>query len=402
MALRTEPGVESAISVLVDPGELILWTGRPDTRIMIGRERVRWRVRIVLVPAALAGIAWLASRMAPAGTLAFPQLLPLLESRVLVFAVLVLIGLHILSLFMLRRFQRYVSSLAYAITDRRLLVAEGDRIVDAYAPEQLSQVHVRRRSRGFGDVIFGRRTAMHTGGRRLDRVQRERERVGFKALADPDAVQARIEEWLAGHQRHAESESAAFIHDLRKAPDGDDADRHAVRPDGAVRPIFHPALGLRVEFPSSWRVRVRAKKKPHGRVFLDRERWQEPADPGDWNLVLGEGPLRCAVEVEVFETEPTVTFEDLSTSRLAAMGGSVTDAQPAVEINALSGFSVTRRRDVQVSEVGVATLAATVIRERLIVLQDSRRQVCVRATWPEDSEDLAHAVDAVVRSIRLD
>jgi hypothetical protein len=138
-------------------------------------------------------------------------------------------------------------------------------------------------------------------------------------------------------------------------------------------------------------------------VFFDSERWQEPEEAGPWNVVLGEGPMRCSVEVEVFETSPTVSYEVLSRGRVAtAVSGTVIDADAAVEINSLNGFCVTRRKEIQVTESAVATLAEVVALQRETVLHDGRRQVWIRSTWPEESEVLGQVVDRIVRSTRLD
>jgi hypothetical protein len=239
-------------------------------------------------------------------------------------------------------------------------------------------------------------------------VQREREYIGFKALADAEAMQATIEKWIASHQRRAESASADFLEAVTDTADRPDAERNDVTgndhmPGDGVRRVAHNALGLRIAFPESWRIRVRNKKKPRGRVFFDMERWHEPEQASDWNVVLGEGPIRCSVEVEVFETAPTVSYEALSNSRLAtAVSGTVVDADPAVDINALKGFCVTRRRKIQVTESAVATLAEVVALERETVLHDGRRQVWIKSTWPEASEALGQVVDRIVRSTRLD
>jgi hypothetical protein len=404
MSFEGDASAESVIAGLVEPGERILWAGHPDREAMLSHQARRFWLRMALTPVLLAGMAWLAVRSLPVGAFESVPLEILLESRVLVPLVIVLVAIPVLSGVLRKRFERYVGSLTYAMTDRRLLVVEGDEVVDQYRPEQLGRVHVRRRSRGFGDVNFGRRSSTRAGTRvSRDAVQREREYVGFKALADADAMQAAIEKWVASHQLRAESASADFLEAAdRPEIERTDVDRtdHA---DGGARRITHNALGLRIEFPESWRVRVRNKKKPRGRVFFDSERWQEPEEAGPWNVVLGEGPMRCSVEVEVFETSPTVSYEVLSKGRVAtAVSGTVIDADAAVEINSLNGFCVTRRQEIQVTESAVATLAEVVALQRETVLHDGRRQVWIRSTWPEESEVLGQVVDRIVQSTRLD
>lgn len=404
---------ESVVSQVIDAAERVLWVGQPDFAAMISHRR-RWLwLRLALAPIVLGFTAWFAARMAPAGVSDSARLDDLLQPRFLVPLTVLLLVIPAFALFTERRFQHWVRSLTYAITDRRLLIIEGERIVDDYAPEQIAQVVVVPRGRHHSDVIFGARRL--EGGRRTrDPVMRERLRVGFKALPDAAAVEAMIESWLAQHLRAAEHETAGESDaardvrvggergvDVNGQPAADDAD-DTDDADGGRRPLTHDGSRLRVDFPATWRIQVRFKKKPAGRVFLDREDWRPPEDGRSWNVARAEGPMRCAVEVEVFETAPTVTFESLSRSRAAdGVAGPVVEAQPLVEINSLQGFSVTRRRDVQVDERGVATLAGLVIRERHVVLHDGRHQVYVRAVWPEESGALTDAVDAVVRSIRI-
>jgi hypothetical protein len=409
MGFESEASAESVISRLAEPGEHILWTGRPNSEAMLGRHAGRFWIQVALTSVLIGGTAWLAARTFRAPALEPALLDALLDARFLVPAAVVLIVIPVLFVVLRKRFVRYVHSLTYGMTDRRLLVVERNEIVDEYRPEQLGRVHIRRRTRGFGDVNLGRRSTARAGARgSRDAVQREREYVGFKALPDAEAMQATIEKWIAFHQSRAESASADFLEAVKETAGPRDVERNDIErnddvPDDAVRRVSHHALGLRIEFPESWRIRVRAKKKPNGRMFFDSVRWQESDEAGDWNVVLGEGPMHCSVEVEVFEIAPTASYESLSSNRLAtAVKGSLVDAEPVVEIKTLSGFRVTRRKEIEVGEGGVATLAAVVTLERETVLHDGRRQVWIKSTWPESSEALGHVVDRIVRSTRLD
>jgi hypothetical protein len=137
-------------------------------------------------------------------------------------------------------------------------------------------------------------------------------------------------------------------------------------------------------------------------TFFDREHWRALGEPVEWNVVHGEGRLGCSVEVEVFETKETVSFDSLANSRVAdAFGGKVVATEPELEIDGLAGFSVTRRNDLRLDTDSAATFAAVVKLERQTVLREGSRQLFVRSIWPEESEVLARAVDRVVRSIRL-
>lgn len=95
--------------------------------------------------------------------------------------------------------------------------------------------------------------------------------------------------------------------------------------------------------PEAWQIQVRQKRKPQGKMFIDKELWKEAATTEPWNFVKIEGPSLCKIEVEVFETTSTTTFDKLANSKLAdSIAGIVIDSQPACEINGVRGFSVTR------------------------------------------------------------
>ena len=112
---------------------------------------------------------------------------------------------------------------------------------------------------------------------------------------------------------------------------------------------------------------MRHKKKPQGKFFFDNQDWRSLRDGDHWNLIKIEGPARCLIEVEAFETEPTVTFDKLAHSRVAdATAGKVVESDPDYELNGLRGFFVTRRNELQVDlDVNRANVAAVVAPERL-------------------------------------
>ena len=140
-----------------------------------------------------------------------------------------------------------------------------------------------------------------------------------------------------------------------------------------------------------------------GVAFIDNEYWSEVGETG-WNLVKSQGRMHCWIEVEIFETEPTLTYDDLAHSRIAdAVDGEVVESDPAYEVNGLRGFTVTRRddlqRDPESNSAGVG--GAVVASVRRTVLYEGRLQIVIVSTWPENSLDLREAVDAVERSLGL-
>lgn len=400
--MTTLRSTNEALTGVLEPGEAVLWSGRPDVDVILRLRRRRGLVGKGVGFAILAGaVAWAAR----GGLLDFFSWDLALEPRFLVPAAVVVVGMPLLSALGGWRFRRYVASLDYAITDRRLLVLEHGEIVDDYPPERVGQVTMRPRGREHGDVVFGLHLRVGSLGHRTrDPVLREREVVAFKALRAAEEVRDRVESWLEDRRREAERSGgpAVSASDHPSSSLAPPADR--LGPDVAPRRLRQGPLGLEIALPAAWSIRVRWKERPRGHSFFDAEHWRDPEAPEDWTLVRAEGPLLASVEAEVFETVPTVDFERTVGGHLAAaVAGAVCDADPHVEIGGVPGFAVTRRREVTRDPVtGQAMLAAAAMRERHTVLHDGRRQVYVVSTWPEDSPGLARTVDEAVRSVRLE
>lgn len=395
-----QEAAETVVSRVLEPGEKILWAGRPHVDpAMEHQSKVSRRIKLIILPIAALAIFWIIDSLPVSSLSTIMDNLPFEPKFLWVVAapLLLIAAARLFKFDGTSRLDRYLRSLTYAITSQRLLILEGDKIYSAYTPEQAREPFLRKRAPGYSDVIFDDRgTRSQTDNTESrDPVYRERRRVGFKALPDAQEIQHRIARWIEEYQQEAAEEVADFV----QAPA---SRRSSNQPQGAQR-IENPTLGLEIDAPEEWQVQVRQKKKPQGKMFIDKEVWQEPSTADAWNFVRVEGPSHCKIEVEVFETVPTVTFEKLANSKLAdSIAGKVVDSQSDCEINGLRGFSVTRRNDIQVdSRDGGAGIAAVVAPERHTVLHDGKRQIYVISTWPEKSEDLQRAVDAVVESIAL-
>ena len=392
---------EQVVSRVLEPGEKILWSGRPNVEVSLDQHaKRRSRRRIVGIGATVLVVLWIARERLGFSRLA--DMVPVLSDNpklaLPLAVILVVIALiYIFKLDNVSRLDRYFHSLAYAITDRRLLILENSKLKESYTPEQVRQPIVRERGPGYADVIFDKRS-QHSGvddTTSEDPVFRERRHVGFKALPNAQEMKQRIEDWIQNHHNRAADEVVDFV---ESAP----ARSAAAAPKGGIQ-IANRTLGLTLVAPEEWQVQVRAKKKPQGKIFLDRENWNQLGESDTWNLVKIEGPSRCRIEIEVFETAPTMTFEKLANNKLSdSIAGPVIESEAHCEINQLRGFFVTRRNDLQMNQqTNEAGVAAVVAPERHTVLHDGRRQIYVISTWPEDSVDLKRAVDAVVESIEV-
>ena len=378
------------LASVLEPGEQVIWIGRPQVELAVSsRLRFRRVLQLASIPVTLVLLYWLLPE-----NVGLRELVPSMGMQTLL---AILVPFVVIALFFVfkqdtaSQLNRYFQGLSYAITDRRLLIFDGDRLAESYGPERVSKPYLKERFGGRSDVIFGQRAILQ---QQRSAVTREHARIGFKALSDAAEVKTLIEKWLEDNLQKAERDVADHL----EAPPPE------IDTSSGRRRIANHEVGLALEVPVSWRTRVRKKKKPVGSFFFDREDWQSPDDAREWNALLAEGPAKCKIELEVFETAPTVTYESLMSSRMAdAVAGKVVASDPDIEINGIRGFSVTRRTDLAIdSETHAAGVAAIVAPQRLTVLHDGRRQIYILSSWPEDSPQLERAVDAVVKSVRLD
>jgi len=390
----------SAIADHVAPDERLLWSGRPDMAALGDlRARRRGLSRFVTIPAFILLAVWILQ--AQSGIDIFSALVGLLHEEP---AILIAIAIPLALPFAIRglkldrgsRLQRYFSGLHYGITDSRLLILDGTDLT-SYTPERMQRPRLRERTPGCADVIFDERPLPLGGdqGRARDPILLERSQVGFKGQRDAEALLNTVERWLDWQMAKATDQFAEF--GTRRADAGPDASTTE------VLKIENADTGLEMQIPSAWSVRVRQKAEPQGHAFLDREEWYSLDAGSRWNLVRVEGPEHCMVEVEVFETEPTLTFRKLARSRIAdTLSGKVIDSNPDYTQNGLRGFHVTRRTDLIMNpETGRVGIAAVVAPQRRTVLYGDGRQICILSSWPENAAGLQHAVEAVVESVRL-
>jgi hypothetical protein len=388
---------EQTVSAYLEPGETVLWSGRPDTDAALA-QFAPWKVRgLIVVLGGVGGVAFLLRGTLDLGSVADVVALLRSEPQFLVPIAVVAFApvlARVLKFDNASRLRRHFDSLTYAMTDRRLIIVEKGE-AQSFGIEDLAKLRVRERGPGCGDVVFGDGRTMSSGGGRGDVIARERWRTGFKGLPDAESVLRRVEAWKESQLGRAEESVAEFTASIEEAS--------GWGPGEGIRRVENRRVGLTLDTPETWTAEVRHKKKPFGKTFVDSAKWRPLTGASDWNVLRVSGPAGAAVEVEVFETEPTVTFDAIAHSKLAeTFGGKAIASDPAVDINGVQGFSVTRRNDAVIrGDSGRAQAVDLVMPERRVVLHDGRRQACILAHWPEDSAELAEAVDLIVRSFRF-
>lgn len=403
---------EQIVRGVLEPGEQILWSGRPDVEAALKyHAKSIWRGRIIgIAVVSFIGVLVVMGQGESAPSwLATIDLSKLADSMpdnkylwVLAAPVLMPILLPLLKFDLRSRLQRYYRSQTYAITDRRLLVLQGGNLMKirsgtqaAYPPDAIHKLELRERGQGCGDVIFARYNISSTGDSSANILTREKGLVGFKAQSNARQLMQKIEDWNQSYFTQQAGKVADFSHRASSSAQA--------MPEDNSQAIENGALGLKLRSPSEWSVQVRYKKKPFGTTFIDREKWQDPEASQRWNLVKIEGPGSNAVEVEVFATQGTASYESLAHSGLAGgLAGKIIDANPDFEWSGLSGFTVCREISIpRGSRTGVESIGGDRISKRVIVLQEQNRQVVITAHWVDEQAELKRVVHAIVESIEL-
>jgi hypothetical protein len=383
-----------ALEAVLEPGERLLWSGAPDRDVMLrtlGRRSTSVVGPIIIV-AIIAGIAW--SQRDLMGSLSLGGLGMGPDAVLPIVAVLAVVALII---FLNRRqATSHVDHLAYGLSDRRLLIVHRGKILDARRPGDVTWVELQERegAPGYSDIIWA--TRMARGGSsdsRPSAVERERARVGFKALRDGRSVFERIERWRADHRRDAEQRASATAASLTG--------------DEPVARLAHPSLGFSIATPSGWHVQVRRKTFPFGKTRLDRfaHKWYEPGQDSEWNVVRLRDEAGAEVSLEVVRSDPAASFETMADPRLPGFVKAaiqVVDAQQDFQLGGVAGFRV----DQKISGKGSSEMAIgetsdkTRFVVRMIVLHDGTFQYYLNASWPEGSDAQQAACEAILETFQ--
>ncbi len=396
--MATNP--EQVVSQALESSEKLIWSGQPDVETMaktMGRRHQRWNWRVPLAAAILIGGALYIA----------PQALRMFQDRFGAAWVLVVLSPLALALIInyLRsgRSRRYARSLAYGITDKRLLILEDGKVTLAFRPSQVKWAERRDRAGapGLSDLIWEEHRLSSTGrsGGTNDPVQLEAARIGFKAQPNGEELLQRIESWRQGHLDATAREARDFVESRQE-------NQGKPRPTGGRR-IKSPALGFSIEAPEAWQVEVRRKKLIFGKTGVDwtENKWSSPDDSPDWNVVRLKNDVDSLVELQVHETPPINTLEQMANPKLPKAilkSMQLADQEPEFAVNGLRGFYLTRLLQGK-GESGMALGETSDLAQwyqRQHVLHDGQRQYYVLSMWPKESPEQGEICEAIVSTLQ--
>jgi hypothetical protein len=392
---------EDVLHQVLEPGEQIIWSGRPDVSAMVqgvGTKRFGSAGPLVVL-ATTAAAAWLIARRRGLDTGALLEALTRDGAWVYVLVAIAIMLLPLLlrmagvDLSGAKQHRKWARSLTYGITDRRLLILEDDEIEWACEPDDLGPIRLHERTPTHGDLVFRQRSG---GGEKQTVYSRDRQRIGFKALPDPERLKEVVERWREAHRTGAERQAASFLEPVEWA---------AAVEEGAPsrrRRVENPRYGLTVTFPEAWEVEVRKRGAPYGKFAFELEKWLPLEDSTDWNVIRGKGPYHTSVEIHLdVVPEPVVSLEEMMDSWIyKAFAGELLDTDDAVRWGRFRGFSATRRHVEHAADQGSEDIERPAFM-RSTFLHDGRLQVGITVTWPEGSDPLEAVVDKVVREMTL-
>lgn len=401
--LHTSP--EQTVTRVLEPGEKIIWTGRPDVELMTGHLRggagIRLRGRGILATLALVGAT---GYLFMDGQFGFEAPGSMAELRDFILdgpggPLLAVAGLLGFALFARAKgwdntgaYVRWAENQTYAITDRRLLILDGENIAWQFGPEDFGEPRIRERGQHHADIEF---REVRLEGRRGTALNRDRTRIGFKALKNAGEVRRRIEEWRRAHREQEESEVESFLDAPARPGTGGGTD--------SIRTIRNEEFGVTVHVPEAWDIEVRRRRKPYGRIFLDRENWKSPETLPDWNVLRARGDFHSAFEIHLDRVKKLVTpYEKaLNSSLVNAVAGKVVDSDGGVRRGRFEGYRITRDhvvhgRDQDHKDINRPALV------RQVMLHDGRLQVGIVMLWPKDSEPLRLTVEKILDTLEID
>ena len=398
--------IRQRISQFIEEDETIYWLGKPSNWSTISPLLLGLGILLISAGTSLYAGYWL---ILPADTLEKYSFLiglsnkPLIPSLILTGA-----GLYLV----LTSWYRRPSKWAYAITNRRLMVVFGNKILREKTPRELKYVRVKSRQGDMGDVYWEIRSGQPRSARDVDGNPLNRGPdgyyVGFKGQANAEQLCSEILNW---QKQSIESElktSTASAESYLSSVDQDYKNISNKIPTSGSQLIRNLEYGFSVEVPADWETQVSQRQKgilPFlGISFLDNVIRDGAFNPYgenlNWNLLVTKGTQESWLEIYSSSGSLATDWNSVVNDPWAArLNQQVVEQTPNLSVGEFNGFSITRSMSSGVIIPNYGT-TKTDSHIQMSWLSDGRLSFEIRAIVPAHSLTLQQAVATIASTLR--
>jgi hypothetical protein len=397
----TDPQLKQQITAHLQPGESILWLGKPSAWSTVSPLQAGLAWFLAIAGASLYLGLW--AHLPFALLEQFPTLIALANRPQMPTVILLGGGLLLGAI----AWHRRSSTWAYAVTDKRLLVVFGNKILREKNPRQLKYVRVNERSGDKGDVYWEKRSkresrAYDDDGNSVSQGPDGRY-VGFKGQTNARQLCAQI---LAWQERSLEAELDVSVSSAREylaSVEGAKAGQPTSFAAAGSQSIRNVEYGFAVDVPAGWNTRVSQRK--YGVIPFVKSSYRDGpfapyADNLGWNLLITEGTGESWLEIACTAGALTTDWDSASSNTLGEFFGQEVVAQnPDLTVGTFTGFSIARLTppEVKIPNYGITK---TPTHLQMCWLSDGELSLQIRSIVPADSPTLQQVVAAIILSLR--
>lgn len=399
--------IKQRVTEFLHPNESILWLGKPTSGSTFSPLLVALAVLLTVAGTSLFAGYWPILPSAVFEQLPFMN--GLVNKPLIPAAIMTSAGLFLGA----TAWHRRPSQWAYAITDSRLLVVFGNKLLREKTPRQLKYVRVANRQGDRGDIYWQIRSGRHRSAYDEDGKPANRgpdgHHVGFKGQANAEQLCTEILNW----QKHAlDSEleiATASAEDYLSSVDPAETIKPAHAPSRGSQTIRNRELGFSVDVPAGWVTQVSQRKKgilPFLKIsFLDniyRDAAFKPyAENLNWNLLITQGTEESWLEIYAspgtLSTDWNTVINDPWAARL---NQNIISQVPSLTLGEFKGFSITRTMSTGVTIPNYGT-TKTDIHIQMTWLSDGKLAFEFRAIVPAHSATLQNTVATIPTSLQM-
>jgi hypothetical protein len=280
----------------------------------------------------------------------------------------------------------------YAVTNRRLLEWNGNRLRRAETPLDVEKIRViRRLGYGAGDVIWRVQSQVRSGGDSSTSNTR-RIPIGFRGVSNPKHVAHLLQGWLDERVEEARQANEAF---RRAAVDGRTPE---LVEHGGATSIIRPDLGIAITYPRPWH--AYASKSIKIGPIVGKWEPQPLAKAGsDWDNLMLRSFGGTSLEIGFIPDTSRKTLDDLRNCPWAGiLNVQKLAAEADVRVGPWRGFAITSTLQ-GAGLFGLPLLSSDHL-YREIWLDDGRRQIVLKMTSSTRDQQAQLAVDAVIGTLR--